>query len=133
MKPGHEGDWAAAVKLVQDAYAKAVPDGHWAMYQLVFGGSPSYVVITPMKSAAEIDKNFMADKQFVDAMGAEGMKKLSELSTAAIESIETNLFSMNPRMSYASDEMAAQAPDFWRPKASAGGVKHKAEPKPATP
>ncbi|MDP9337843.1 MAG: hypothetical protein M3P45_03130 [Acidobacteriota bacterium] len=134
VKPGHEGDWAMAVKLVQDAYAKAVPDGHWAMYQLVFGGSPSYVVITPLKSAAEIDKNFMADKQFMDAMGTEGMKKLSELSAAAIESVETNLFSMNPHMSYVSDEMAAQAPDFWRPKTPA--TKHedaKPKEKPATP
>jgi hypothetical protein len=134
VKPGHEGDWAAAVKLVQDAYAKAVPEGHWAMYQLVFGGSPSYVVITPLKSAAEIDQNFMADKKFVEAMGTEGMKKLSELSAAAIESLEVNLFTMNPHMSYVSDEMAAQAPDFWRPKAPAGSeAKHKAEPKPATP
>lgn len=134
VKPGHEGDWATAVKLVQDAYAKGVPEGHWAMYQLVFGGSPSYVVITPLKSAAEIDKNFMADKKFFDAMGAEGMKKLGDLSAAAIESVETNLFTMNPHMSYVSDEMAAQAPDFWRSKAPAGSeAKRKAEPKPATP
>ncbi len=69
IKPGHEGDWAAAVKLVEEAYAKGVPEAHWAMYQLAFGGSPSYVVITPMKSAAEIDQSFMADKKFVEAMG----------------------------------------------------------------
>lgn len=134
VKPGHEGDWAAAVKLVQDAYAKAVPEGHWAMYQLVFGGSPSYVVITPLKSAAEIDQNFMADKKFVEAMGTDGMKKLSELSAAAIESLEVNLFTMNPHMSYVSDEMAAQAPDFWRPKAPAARHEDaKAKGKPATP
>jgi hypothetical protein len=134
IKPGHEGDWATAVKLVQDAYAKGVPEGHWAMYQLVFGGSPAYVVITPMKSAAEIDQNFMADKKFAEAMGADGMKKLGELSAAAIESLEVNLFTMNPHMSYVSDEMAAQAPDFWRPKATP--AKHaaaKPEAKPATP
>lgn len=134
IKPGHEGDWAAAVKLVQDAYAKGIPEAHWAMYQLVFGGSPSYAVITPLKSGAEIDQNFMADKKFVEAMGSEGMKKLSDLSSAAIESLEGNLFTMNPHMSYVSDEMAAQAPDFWRPKApTAKRSAAKSEAKPATP
>jgi hypothetical protein len=134
IKPGHEGDWAAAVKLVQDAYAKGIPEAHWAMYQLVFGGSPSYVVITPLKSGAEIDQNFMADKKFAEAMGSEGMKKLSELSAAAIESLEVNLFTMNPHMSYVSDEMAAQGPDFWRPKARAAKPSAaKPEAKPATP
>jgi hypothetical protein len=132
IKPGHEGDWVAAVKLVQDAYAKGVPEGHWAMYQLIFGGSPAYVVITPLKSGAEIDQNFMADKKFAEAMGTEGMKKLGELSTAAVDSVEINLFTMNPHMSYVSDETAAQAPDFWRPKASKHSAP-KSETKPATP
>ena len=127
VKPGHEADWDAAVKLVQDAYAKGIPDGHWAMYQMVYGGSPSYVVITPLKSAAEIDKNFAAGKQFMDAMGTEGMKKLGELSAAAIESREDNLFTMNPHMSYVSDEMAAQAPDFWRPKAPLASKRSKTQ------
>ena len=136
VKPGHEADWAAAVKLVRDAYAKGVPDGRWDMYELVYGGSPSYVVITPLKSASEIDKNFASGKQFMDAMGAEGMKKLSDLSAAAIESLETNLFAINPHMSYVSDEVANADPGFWRPKAAGTEGKpksSKAEAKPATP
>jgi hypothetical protein len=49
-------------------------------------------------------------------MGAEGMRKLEALSAAAIESSETNLFMINPKMSYVPDEVAKSAPDFWRPK-----------------
>jgi hypothetical protein len=72
-----------------------------------------------MKSAGEIDKNLMANKDFEAAMGEEGMKKLGELSARAIESSETNLFSINPRMSYPADEWIKADPDFWKPKAAA--------------
>jgi hypothetical protein len=135
LKPGHGTDWDEAVRMVKEAYAK-VPDAHWDMYQLVYGGAPSYVVITPLKSASEIDRNFASGKQFVEAMGPDGMKKLDELSASTIESIEINLFSINPHMSYVPDEVANSAPDFWRPKAAAEGkpkAKAKAEAKPATP
>jgi hypothetical protein len=137
IKPGHDADWSAGVKLVKDAYVKGVPDAHWDMYELVYGGSSSYVVITPMKSAAEIDKNFASGKQFMDAMGADGMRKLNDLSAAAIESVESNLFSINPHMSYVPDDVANSAPDFWRPKVNAtpAGKPKSAKPeaKPATP
>lgn len=137
VKPGHEADWDAAVKLVKDAYAKSIPDASWDMFQAVYGTTMAYVVITPRKSLAEVDRDFMQSQKFVEAMGADGMKKLSELSAAALESIETNLFSINPHMSYVSDDVANTAPDFWRPKAEGGtGAKAKsgkAEAKPATP
>ena len=129
LKPGHEADWEAAVKLVKDAYAKGVPDGHWDMFQLAYGTTTAYLVVTPLKSAAEIDRAFAQGKQFMDAMGADGMKKLSELSAASIESIENNLFAINSHMSYVSDDVAKAAPDFWRPKASSTP---EAKPKSAT-
>jgi hypothetical protein len=46
-------------------------------------------------------------------MGEEGMKKLSELSAASMESAQTNLFIFNPRESYVSDKWVAADP-FWR-------------------
>jgi hypothetical protein len=132
VKPGHEGDWDAAVKLVKDAYAKGIPDASWDMFQLVYGRTTAYVVITPRKSLAEVDHNFMQSQKFAEAMGADGMKKLGELSAATISSIETNLFAINPHMSYVSDEVADSAPDFWRPKTGATPAA-KAKAKPATP
>jgi len=70
------------------------------------------------------------DKDFEAAMGEEGMKKLSELSAAAIESSQTNLFAINPRMSYPADEWVKADPEFWKPKAAASASK-KADEKPA--
>jgi hypothetical protein len=136
LKPGHEAEWDEAVKLVKEAYAKGVPDGHWDMFELVYGGKQAFVVITPMKGAAEIDKNFASSKAFMDAMGSDGMKKLAELSREAMESVETNLFMINPHMSYVPDSAVAAAPDFWKtkPAAHADAAKaKKAEEAPAKP
>jgi hypothetical protein len=113
IKPGHEEEWNEAVKIVKDAYAK-MPDAHWAMYQNVFGReAPAFLVITPRKSASEIDRDFANGKQFVDAMGPDGLKKLNELTASAIASSERNLFMISPKMSYMGEDLAKADPDFW--------------------
>lgn len=129
VRPGHRAQWNELVKLVKAAY-ETIPDVHWAMYQAVFGREDAtYVVIIPRKSAAEIDQSMMEDKQFASAMGADGMKKLVELESAAVEFTQTNLFQFSPAMSYPRDEWVKADPEFWKthtPKPAA-----KAEEKPA--
>ena len=129
VRPGHGKDWDDIVKLVLAAYEK-VPDAHWATYEVVYGQQPNstYVVFTAIKSAADIDKEFAQDKDFVAAMGEDGMKKLAELETQALESRQSNLFSFNPRMSYPPERWVKADPDFWKPKQAA--IK-KAPEKPA--
>jgi hypothetical protein len=130
IRPGHEADWNDAVKLVKEAYAK-VPDAHWAMYQNVFGReNPSYLVIVPRKSLSEVDTGFQQAPKFMAAIGADGMKKLNELSAAAIASSETNIFAINPRESYMDEDLIKADPDFWQAKAApAAEKKEKAAPK----
>jgi hypothetical protein len=118
IKPGHEKDWDEAVKLVKAAYEK-VPGSHWAMYEEMYG-SPGgrFLVIRGLKSASEIDKSFSDDMQWMAAMGMEGMKQLSDLVASGIESVEKNLFVINPRESYPPEEWVKSDPDFWMPKAA---------------
>jgi len=119
VKQGHDKEWDEIMKLVTAAYKK-IPDAHWAAYSAVYGfPDTTYIIFNPMKSAAEIDKNFAAGKDFEAVMGEEGMKKLAVLSAAAIESSQTNLFAFNPRMSYPADEWVKADPEFWKPKAAA--------------
>ena len=131
VKHGHDKDWDEIVKMVKEAYSK-IPDAHWSVYSAVYGmPDTTYIVFTPMKSLAEVDKSLMADKDFEKAMGEEGMKKLSELSARAIESSGTNLFAINPRMSYPADEWVKADHEFWKPKAAAApaaGKKPAAKP-----
>ncbi len=119
VKHGHDKDWDEIVKLVKEAYKK-IPDAHWAAYSAVYGlPDTTYIIFSPMKSLAEVDKNLMENKDFEAAMGEEGMKKLGELSARAIESSQTNLFAINPRMSYVGEDWIKADPDFWKPKAAA--------------
>jgi hypothetical protein len=120
IKPGHRKDWDDGMKMVLAAYQKASPEAHWACYEAAFGAPDgTYVFITPLKSASEIDRAFAQDKDFLAAMGEDGMKKLEELSAAAIESSESNLFVFNPKMSYVSDDWVKADPDFWKAKPAA--------------
>jgi hypothetical protein len=131
VRPGHEGDWDAIVKMVKASYEK-IPDVSFATFFAVYGQEgTTYVVFSPMKSASEIDKGFDQDKQFMSNMGEEGMKKFSDLLAAAIETSQHNLFSFTPSMSYVSDEWIKADPEFWKPKAKAAAAPKKMEEKPA--
>ena len=130
VRPGHNQDWDTLVKMVMAAYEK-IPDVHWATYQAIYGQEGgTYVVFTPMKSAAEIDQSFDHSKKFMAAMG-DDMKKFSELEAATIEFSQHNWFVISPKMSYVSDEWIKADPDFWKPKASAPAAPKKTEEKPA--
>ena len=128
VRPGHRQEWNDLVKLVKEAYEK-IPEVHWAMYQAMYGQEDvTYLVVIPMKSGSEIDKSMAIDKQFAENMGQDGMKKLSDLESSAVEFMQTNLFLFNPAMSYPRDEWIKADPGFWKPKA---GMHQKAAPKAA--
>jgi hypothetical protein len=119
VKAGHRHEWDELVKLVKAAYEK-VPGSHWAMYEAMYGQEgTTYVVIVPMKSLAEVDENMQKDKQFAEAMGEDGMKRLGELESSAVEFNQTNIFQFNAAMSYPRDEWVKADPDFWKPAAAA--------------
>ena len=125
VKHGHDKDWDEIVKMVKEAYSK-IPDAHWSVYSAVYGlPNTTYLVFTPMKSLAEVDKSWAASKDFEAAMGEEGMKKLNELSARAIESSGANLFAINPRMSYPADGWVKADPEFWKPKPAAPSAESK--------
>ncbi len=131
VKQGHDQDWAELVKIVTAAYEK-IPGAHWATYAAVYGfPDTTYIIFNPMQSLAEVDKNFAAGKDFEAAMGPAGMKKLAELSAAAIETSGTNLFAINPRMSYPLDEWVKGDPAFWKAKSPSAPMAKKPMEKPA--
>jgi hypothetical protein len=132
VRAGHGHEWDELVKLVLAAYKK-VPDSHWATYEVAYGQQPNttYVIFHALKSASEIDAFADQDKAFMAAMGEDGMKKLGELESSAVESRQINLFRFNPAMSYPPDAWVKDDPDFWKPKAMAPAMSKKPAEKPA--
>ncbi len=91
----------------------------------------TYIILTSLKSMAEIDTDFMDGKKWAEALGKEGMKNLDELYGATVTSSHSELFSVNPRQSYVNPDWIAADPDFWKPKATA--AKPAADKKEAKP
>ncbi len=119
VKPGHHKDWDELMKLVLAGYKKGVPSAHFTCYEMAYGNStsgPVYIFLTSLKSMDEVDMEFATDKDFLAAMGPEGMKKLEELEAASVQSEQSNLFVLNPAMSLPPDGLVASDPDFWTPK-----------------
>ncbi|HKN34995.1 MAG TPA: hypothetical protein VJX16_17270 [Terriglobales bacterium] len=128
VKPGHEKEFEALAKIYINSYDK-VPDTHWAAYEVAYGSLGNTILLfSPLKTASEIDHNFVAGKQIEEEMGEDTMKKARELAAASIESSQTNLFSFEPKMSYVSPEWAKADPTFWHAKTVvAAGPKKAAE------
>lgn len=128
VRPGHGREWNEVVKMVKAAYEKAVPEAHWGMYEQMFGGDGgTYLVLSGRKSLSEIDRAREDEKKFAAALGEDGMKKLDELFAASAESSQEQLFAINPKMSYVSDEWIKSDPDFWKPKATMAPAAKPAE------
>ena len=117
IRAGHRQDWDALVKMYASAYGK-MPNARWVAFEEMYGAESggSYVFITPMKSMAEVDQQQVNDKQFASTMGADQMKKIADLAAATIEWNETNIFALNPKMSYAADSWVKADPAFWGQK-----------------
>jgi hypothetical protein len=120
VRPGHVKEWEELVKLVIGGYKKGVPDAHWGAYEEAYGTpGGGYLVISSLRSAAEIDSEFAGGKQFEEAMGETDMKKMEELEAACVESRVTNLFLIAPKLSHPPEAWIKADPDFWKPKAAA--------------
>ena len=75
-------------------------------------------MITTIKAATELDAEEAQDKQFVEAMGTEDGKKMQELEAACVQSRQTNLFVIDPKMSYPPEAWVKADPDFGRQEKS---------------
>ncbi|MGD0157142.1 MAG: hypothetical protein ABSB50_13670 [Terracidiphilus sp.] len=116
IKPGHMKEFHELTALVIDAHKKAGTSAHWAAYDIAYGGDDEVVAFSGDKTLAEIDTGYAEDKQFRDALGADGLKRLRELEAASIQESDSELFSVNPRQSYVPEDWVKADPDFWKPK-----------------
>lgn len=117
VRPGHDGDFSSAVKIVKDAYAKAKITLSWAVYQVYAGmPGPTYMVWIPMRSLEEVDAARKFQTALMEAEGEEGQKALNKAASDGYNFVTQNLYAFNPKMSYPPKEWVAKDPEFWAPK-----------------
>ena len=114
VRPGHRKDWDDLVKMYIAAYQK-IPNAHWATFEKMYGteSGSRYIAVTPMKSLAEVDQEMLNDKAFASTVSEEDRRKMRELTAATIESVESSLFAVNPKMSYPLDTWVKADSTFW--------------------
>ena len=117
VKPGHDAEWSALVKLYTDNYAKVAPNAQWATFQSVYAmdNGGLFAVFIPYKSMAEIDQTKINDAKFGASLSAEDQKKMAELGSI-IESSQSNLFAVNPKLSFPFPAWTKSDPSFWNAK-----------------
>ncbi|HEY0794941.1 MAG TPA: hypothetical protein VGD64_04095 [Acidisarcina sp.] len=127
VRPGHAKEWYDLAKMVKEGHDKAGDSAHWGMFEIAYGADDgTYLAFSADASLADIDTGYSENKKWRDAMGDEGMKKLSEVSAKILDRSESELFSINPAQSYVSDDWVKSDPKFWKPKPMAASA-----PKPA--
>jgi hypothetical protein len=118
MRSGFEQAFTEIAKHYAALAATGSGVAGWRSYEVVAGApGGTYLVFTSFPSWAAVDANEAA---FASAMAGAGaaphLEAAMKLSKEAIASTNVRYFTVNPRMSLVSKEMAAADP-FWAPKA----------------
>ena len=113
VKIGHYGDWMKLTAMYIEAVKKMKGDHHWAVYEAV-GGAPdgTFFILTSLESLAELDAMMANSAEFPKAMG-EKLDDFEKLSAATIESITTNIYQIDPKMTNPPESFLAADPKFW--------------------
>jgi hypothetical protein len=120
VKQGMGKAFEEGVKLAMSAYEKAKSPVSFATYEVAAGTwSPTFVLLRPLKTLADLDAMEANDKAFQEALGDEGRKAMQKVFADTVGSVENQLFAFNPKLSYPSPGMLASDPAFWTVKAEA--------------
>ncbi|WP_109486345.1 hypothetical protein [Occallatibacter savannae] len=132
VKLGHDRQFHELTKLYKEACEKAGVNTHWGTYGLMYGGQGGiYLSFTHRDSLAEIDREMAAVNKMWASMDSEAAAKLNQMLGETVESVQTELFSINPKQSYVDEATMKADADFWKPKAPRSAVAATAKPAPA--
>jgi hypothetical protein len=124
VKQGQGMAFEDGVKTALAAYTKSHYPASFAFFEVVAGtGSPTFVVLRPMKSLAEMDAMDAADTAFREALGEEGRKSMQKVFAETVNAVENQLFMFSPKLSFVGPQTIASDPAFWTPKPVPEGKK----------
>ncbi|HSB11122.1 MAG TPA: hypothetical protein VLM38_16660 [Blastocatellia bacterium] len=120
VRPGHVSEFEEGRKIMKAAHEKAKVDENMAVYQVMGGAqSGTYIVLIPWKSLADADGGQPPPhgKEYQDALGDSGTKKIASLASDSIAFNDVNIYAFSPQLSYVVKEWVSADPGFWTLKA----------------
>jgi hypothetical protein len=73
----------------------------------------------------EVDKWHGEGSAYQKALGEDFAKTNREFAANGLMSVESNMFAISPTMSYVSEEVAKDSPNFWNPKTTSVAASKK--------
>jgi hypothetical protein len=117
IKQGQGKVFEEGVKTALAAYEKSHYPASFAFYEIAAGtSSPTFIVLRPMKSLANMDETAAAEKGFLEALGEEGQKAMQKVFADTVNAVENQLFAFSPKLSYPGPSVVASDPGFWTVK-----------------
>jgi hypothetical protein len=117
IRPGHEGEFAEAAKSIASAYEKVAGSPPWVIYAVHSGAPvPCYLMLTALSSLTDEDDAAARRAPAMDAAGPAVQQRLQEIARSAYDSIETNIYVVNPLLSHMPRDFTAEDPAYWMPK-----------------
>jgi hypothetical protein len=124
IRPGHEAEFAEAAKNIADAYEKVEGSPAWVMYAVNAGAAtPCYLMLTALSSLKDEDAAAARRAPAMEAAGPAVQQRLQEIARAAYDSIETNIYIVNPYLSHMPQDFTALDAAFWAAKPSPTPIK----------
>jgi hypothetical protein len=124
VRPGQVANFEAILKDLKTAREKASPPQIMLVSQAVAGQEGTVFYVTTLQSSlAGLD----AIPTVQQTLGDEGYARFLKASAETISGTETVINRFLPELSNAPEQVAANAPDYWRPKAAAA-VNAKGKP-----
>jgi hypothetical protein len=121
VKQGQGKAFEEGVKLALAGYGKSGYKASFAVYEIAAGtGSPTYLILRPLKSLAELDGMAASERAFQEALGEDGQKAMQKVFTDTVNFVENQLFAFSPKLSFPGPSVTASDPGFWTVKPSAG-------------
>lgn len=117
VQTGHMHDFENVVKLFVKAQ-ESNPNANFAAFQKMYGtdSGDTYIFITLLKSLAGVDQEVQDGEKLPEVMGKEQFAVNMAFGGQTLKSSESQLFALNPKISYVPDNWLTESPDFWGKK-----------------
>ena len=111
IRPGSEAEFAEALRARRDVLDAINLDRPDLAYQVVSGApAGTFLLFAPLASLKSLDEGLARRTGAIEPRAANKALSDAEISRGQL------LFRIQPRLSYVSDDLAAEAPEFWRNK-----------------